>query len=210
MKQYPLIGVSICAVVLLVLGSLTNVVGYQSVKSTALSDSPLFSERTKRAINEENDNVLTSNYLGKGQYSIPFPVRDNRTELIRKFIDQIKAMDDDTFDRFVNNVVNQINHRDTLKGIDAKEIVKELRQVRESTQNIIVDENANDSDEPYSFRFNFVPTICWFPGCLVLTVPLFMIYAIFVIIIILLLGLATLATCSYICWGPPTKQCIMK
>ena len=33
MDKYPLIGVSICAVVLLVLGSLTNVVGYQSVKS---------------------------------------------------------------------------------------------------------------------------------------------------------------------------------
>jgi hypothetical protein len=34
MDKKPLIGVSICAVVLLVLGSLTNVVGYQSVKLT--------------------------------------------------------------------------------------------------------------------------------------------------------------------------------
>jgi len=34
MNKYPLIGVSICAVVLLVLGSLTNVVGYQSVQSS--------------------------------------------------------------------------------------------------------------------------------------------------------------------------------
>lgn len=42
MKQYPLIGVSIIVVVLLVLGSSTNAVGYQSVKSTNLSDSPLF------------------------------------------------------------------------------------------------------------------------------------------------------------------------
>jgi hypothetical protein len=37
----PLIGVSILAVVLLVLGSLSNVVGYQSVRSTAQSDSSL-------------------------------------------------------------------------------------------------------------------------------------------------------------------------
>jgi len=38
----PLIAVSLCAVVLLLLGSLSNVVGYQSVKST-VNDSPLFS-----------------------------------------------------------------------------------------------------------------------------------------------------------------------
>ncbi|MCX6663459.1 MAG: hypothetical protein NTZ75_04360 [Euryarchaeota archaeon] len=34
MDKYPLIGVSICAVVLIVLGSLTNVVGYQMVQSS--------------------------------------------------------------------------------------------------------------------------------------------------------------------------------
>jgi hypothetical protein len=34
MDKYPLIGVSICAVVLLILGSLTNVVGYQAVQSS--------------------------------------------------------------------------------------------------------------------------------------------------------------------------------
>jgi len=34
MDKKPLIGVSICAVVLLVLGSLTNVVGYQTVQSS--------------------------------------------------------------------------------------------------------------------------------------------------------------------------------
>jgi len=34
MKKYPLIGVSIIAVVLLVLGSLTNVIGYQTVQSS--------------------------------------------------------------------------------------------------------------------------------------------------------------------------------
>jgi hypothetical protein len=34
MNKYPLVGGSICAVVLLVLGSLTNVVGYQTVQSS--------------------------------------------------------------------------------------------------------------------------------------------------------------------------------
>ena len=35
MDKYPLIGVSIIAVVLLILGSLTNVVGYETVQSSA-------------------------------------------------------------------------------------------------------------------------------------------------------------------------------
>jgi len=34
MRKYPLIGVSICAVVLIVLASLTNVVGYQTVQAS--------------------------------------------------------------------------------------------------------------------------------------------------------------------------------
>jgi len=39
MNKKPLIGVSICAVVLLVMGSLSNVVGYQSVKSRGMPES---------------------------------------------------------------------------------------------------------------------------------------------------------------------------
>jgi hypothetical protein len=66
MDKKPLIGVSICAVVLLVLGSLTNVVGYQPVKSTALSDSPLFRIRTQRTIHQQR-NMITSQYLGEGK-----------------------------------------------------------------------------------------------------------------------------------------------
>jgi hypothetical protein len=44
LDKYPLIGVSICAVVLLILGSLTNVVGYQAVQSL-----------NQKIINEEVD-----------------------------------------------------------------------------------------------------------------------------------------------------------
>ncbi len=65
MDKKPLIGVSICAMILLVLGSLTNVVGYQSVKST-VNDSPLFQTRTQRATNQQR-NFITSQYLGKGK-----------------------------------------------------------------------------------------------------------------------------------------------
>jgi hypothetical protein len=49
MDKKPLMVVCICAVVLLVLGLLSNVVGYQSVKSLVVND--LFITRTQRATN---------------------------------------------------------------------------------------------------------------------------------------------------------------
>jgi hypothetical protein len=65
MDKKPLIVVSLCAVVLLVVASLGNVVGYQSVKST-VNDSPLFATRTERATNQQQ-NTLTSQYIGMGR-----------------------------------------------------------------------------------------------------------------------------------------------
>jgi hypothetical protein len=44
MNKYPLIGVSICAVVLLILGSLSNVVGIENVKSCNCCDPPCWPE----------------------------------------------------------------------------------------------------------------------------------------------------------------------
>jgi hypothetical protein len=57
MDKKPLIVVSICAVVLLVLGSLSNVVGYQTVMSTSVNDSPLFQTRTQKATNQQQNSI---------------------------------------------------------------------------------------------------------------------------------------------------------
>ena len=64
MMTKPLICLSIYAVVLLVMGSLTNVVGYQSVKSTTMSDSPLFCIRSQRILHHKQ-NMITTQYLGQ-------------------------------------------------------------------------------------------------------------------------------------------------
>jgi len=53
-------------VVLLVLGSLSIVVGHQSVQSTTVSDSPLFRIKTQGAIHDQR-NMITSRYLGDGK-----------------------------------------------------------------------------------------------------------------------------------------------
>jgi hypothetical protein len=210
MNKYPLIGFSILAVVLLVLGSLSNVVGYQSIQSSGVNDSPLFSVRTQRATNQQQ-NIIMSQYLGKGQYSISFPVRDNRTLLIRKVVDKIREMDNESFDRLIYNIISQINHIRTFKDIDSREVIKELRLLREtkSIQNIIIDKDANNLMSNYTYLYIFFPTICWFPGCVIVTVSLCVIYAILDIIVLIFLYVSTIGTCSAICLGPPTKQCLI-
>jgi len=60
------VGISITAVVLLVLGSLSNVVGYQSANSSTVFDSPLFKIKMQRTIHQQQ-NIIRSYYLGKGE-----------------------------------------------------------------------------------------------------------------------------------------------
>jgi hypothetical protein len=170
MDKKPLIGVSICAVVLLVLGSLSNVVGYQSVKSTAVNDSPLFQTRTQRATNQQQ-NILTSQYLGKGINALSFPLRDTTTEMIQKFIDKIRTMDDESFNHFIIIVLYQIRQRNLFNDINPQETVIVLNQIK-NNPNLIrnyINQKAND--------ITFVAPTCygltirnWLPGCISLTI----------------------------------------
>ena len=63
MNTKPLIVVSIGAVVLIVLGSLSNVAGYQSTKSTSMIDFSLFKIGTQREINHDRSNVRLQNVI---------------------------------------------------------------------------------------------------------------------------------------------------
>jgi hypothetical protein len=192
------VGISTVSVILLILASLTNVVGYQSIKSDGVNDSPLFSVRTQRATNQQQ-NTITSQYLGKGRYTIPFPLRDNRTELIRKFIDVVRRMDDATFNRFIDSAVKQLNHKENFKYISVMEFIKEIRQLRESKQNIIPSKDKNDSRLTY--LYNFYPTACWFPGCLLMFV--IGAFLVCVWVLILTIGFAYIAlTQPPSSWGP--------
>ncbi|MBE3102501.1 MAG: hypothetical protein IMZ47_09585 [Firmicutes bacterium] len=165
MKTKILLG-SIGAVAILILVSFTNVVGVQSTSSGSVNESPLFRIRTTRANSENSKDALTSNYLGKGLNAIQFPLRDNRTALIQRFVDGIRTMDEPTFNRFVDFAVNQINHKNNLKVVNIEEFIKELRQMRESTQNIVV--NKDSDVVRFTILSNYNPVDCWFPGKLLL------------------------------------------
>ena len=104
-RKYLAIGISIITVVLLTLTSFSNVVGYQSVKSTTVNDSPLFQTRTQRATNQQQ-NILTSRYLGMElNHRMMIPIILDETETLSHIINRIRAMDEVTFHRFVNYVL---------------------------------------------------------------------------------------------------------
>ena len=194
MNKKPLIGVSICAVVLLVLGSLSNVVGYQSVKSTALNESPLFSVRTKRAINQASGDILTSDYLGKGKENLlQFPTRDNKTELLKKVIKFISKMDDKTFARFTELCIQRTRQDNTLSDTNPNEIIQMLQLLRTKPETIT---HSFISRNNYNLTSNDLITICyWFPGC----IPFFIIWSIISIIVTIYAYISILLSCILSC-----------
>jgi hypothetical protein len=183
MDKYPLIGVSICAVVLLVLGSLSNVVGYQSVKST-VNDSPLFQTRTKRATNQQT-NSITSQYLGMGRGSpLQFQSRDSRTEQLNKVIDVISKMDDKTFTRFTELCIRKIREGNTFSETN-NEIIQMLQLLQKQSKTIILS-FTNKNKQEWLPTYDFYSVCIAFPGCWIILIVLAIIFAPLLIIMSLL------------------------
>jgi hypothetical protein len=168
MRKSPLIGISICAVVLLVLGSLSNVVGYQSVKSTMVNDSPLFKTRTQRATNQQQ-NILTSQYLGKGNGNLLyFPVRDERIESIQRAIEIISKMDDKGFRLFTTLCIQKVKQDKTLNHVDSDEIIQTLQVLRTKPETILHSYLVQNNQNASALDL-FTSAGCtvnnWIPGC---------------------------------------------
>jgi len=178
MNNKILIG-SIIAVVILVLVSFTGVVGYQTTKSSTIARaSPLFSVRSKRAIDEETED-LTCDYVGNGEESIlSIPKRNDGARSLKKaqrLIDIISRMDNKTFVRFLNLLTNQILKKNEHDNLNINEVTITIKKLRNNPDKIILD----NSDKNYNFftwnNLIIFPTICWFPGCipvLILLIPL--------------------------------------
>jgi hypothetical protein len=172
MDKKPLIVVSICAVVLLVLGSLTNVVGFQSVKSTMVNDSPLFETRMQRATNQQQ-NIITSQYLRKGNSNnlliLPKPEEIGSSHDIIK---RIQTMDDASFHRFISIAVHQLSKEERLKDVTPQQIVEGLNQIRNNPQAFMDYSKTNNG----SITLYQTPTLCWFPGCLLIYIKLVVLF----------------------------------
>ena len=162
MDKKPLIGVSICAVVLLVLGSLSNVVGYTSVKST-VNDSPLFQTRTQRATNQQQT-IITFDYVGNEKNTLIIPPQASQIENIQKIIDKIRQMDDNTFHLFTELCVKKIKQEKSFQNINPNDIVKTLVLIKKQSSSYPLLQQIKIQNEWDTINLY---TVCfWFPGCL--------------------------------------------
>ena len=177
MEKRILLG-SIIAVVILILVSFTGVIGYQTTKSsTNAKASPLFSVRTSRAIDEESKD-FTYDYVGKGEESVlSIPKRDDRTESLQKFIVLIRKMDDETFDKYINELFNRLIQEDKIRDSYINRLVTEINQLKinsEKLMNYLFDEKL---DPPFFTMF-------WFSGCILfyvlMVIPTIILYPLFI------------------------------
>ena len=182
MDKKPLIGLSICAVVLLVLGSLSNVVGYQSVKSS-VNDSPLFTTRTQRAANQKQ-NSISSQYLGMGKGNLlQFPIKDNKTEQLNKAVDFISKMSDKTFTHLIELYIQKVIQDNTLQGLSDYQIVQVLLLLKTNPKAILYI-FTNKDNHPVTSSEWF--SLCqWGPFyCIVFNILLLISFVYFIILIL--------------------------
>jgi len=164
MDKKLLICGSAIAVVVLVLASLSPVVGYNSVKSSVIN-SPLFNIRIKRAINEES-NDLACNYFGKGKAcTLSIPKRNNQIETALKVIDSIAKMDDETFEKFIVLLIRHVQKDNRFNDIKSGEIREALYLIRNNDKSIplfqaITKNKYNTADTCHYCDFTSKPPIC--------------------------------------------------
>ena len=156
MKKKILIG-SIIAVALLTLVSFSSVVGFQSVKSDSKIASPLF--RVKN-----NKGEISSNYIGKGKaINILLPKRNDKIELVEKFVNRIKMMDEKSLDRFSDILYNQLN--DEIKGNINKENIRDsiycISENSELSKNYLLNGNENSISGNLTFDDDSILECIW-------------------------------------------------
>ncbi len=189
MNKKILIG-SIIAVAILIGVSFTSVVGYRSGASDVKA-SPLFNIRSSRVIDEESEE-LSCNYIGRGEESIlSIPKRFDNIELVQKFIDNIRTMDDKTFNKFLYQLITQIQKRTDIKNVNINELIIAIHQIRNNPDKIITD---NSDYSPFTYNKDWFPTICWFPGCIIL-IFIYLIFAVIITLIIITIGPETYCYC---------------
>jgi len=94
MEKKPLI-ITISAAVLLVMASLSSVIGSHTVQTTQQKESPLFAIRTQRSIQATSDQAIQSHYLGKGVNSHLFhPIQPSLNTALDRTIKMLNANPD--------------------------------------------------------------------------------------------------------------------
>jgi hypothetical protein len=192
MNKKLLLAVSVGAAVLIVFISFTSVVGFQSTKS-GFVDTPLFGIRTQRAIQKESNDVLTFDYLGKGQtINIIIPRRESTFELVQRIIERIQEIDDETYEKKVNLFIHQLQQEDILTDVTPEEITNILYQFKENpdvVRKLIMKYLAYYKEDNSLYSKDECPPETIFGGCIIVFLAMIVIVFIYFITAILLLPL---------------------
>ena len=188
MHKQTIVGIGIIAGILIILASLTSVVGVQSTDPEFV-DSPLFRIRTSNAI-ETGDQKIECNYIGYGkEIRLPFPEKNERMLLFTAIVNYILHLKDQTFNNLLMNSIKEFQQQKTIPENEIHEIKKEFYRIRENPEfftNLIL---AIDSNE----QPTALPTIGeWFPGCLGIALIIFIFIMIAEPLLSYLLHVATL------------------
>ena len=134
MNKKILVG-SIIAVAILVGISFTSVVGYRSVTSD-VKESPLFTVRSSRAIDEESMDIACD-YVGKGEDNfLSIPTRDSRTALVQKFIMSISRMSDENLEKLIAFPINHAQSDERFNDENFNAIKDTLYLLRDNSESI--------------------------------------------------------------------------
>jgi hypothetical protein len=155
MNKQLLLCESIIAVVVLVLAGLSPVIGFNSVKSS-FRDSPLFSIRKSRAINEDTMRI-TGEYINQDTpFYLPLPVRDTTQSKLHRIIGALKEMDEQEFNTLIGFLIRRVNP--DVNADKVKTSLTLLRDNPEMLENYVLDEEQNDNSPSVDY---------WLPGCLI-------------------------------------------
>jgi len=204
MDKKLLIMTSICAMVLLLLGSLSNVVGYQSVKS-ATNDSPLFQTRTQRVTNSEQKSIKTQ-YLGNGYTNqLQFPLRETNIGSLIKVIEIINQMDNKTITRFTEFCIQKIKTENSMREMTPLEIQQSIYLLKTRPQIIL---NSLIDKSPQDLTSGAIQSIChdWFPGCIPISILRYIFESIIILISIIYFKFISYCSDTYAPCGDMSKM----
>jgi len=177
------------------------------VKSTTVSDSPLFQTRIQRATNQQH-NLIPSKYLGMGKVNdlnLFISIRDNERILFQKSLNKLHGMDDETFTKFLEQVFVWLSTQEEYNKVNVPQLIITLYQIRENPkqfeQYLVYDNNY--------LPVNPVNTINrWYPGCLIFNIMkvFFLISVLFVVVLFSsqINTCSAINTCQWEC-GPNKK-----
>jgi hypothetical protein len=205
MRKKSLIKISLILAVFIVLSSLSNVVGYHVIHSSTLRESPLFSIRTKRAINQiSGGDTIDSSYLGKGStIGLQIPIPEEKMIFLQKIIVGIKLMDDKEFTRLLGLVLTHLSEDEKYKTIDPHVVVLVLKHLRTDTKESQFVQFALDgATKNFATSQNCsIPSVNVYPPwCLLLLMFIELIGLCIVGIIIAILSIFLTVNCGQYCW----------